>query len=117
MKRTILALLACGLLAACEDLPTNSIAGMNGDALSTTNAAATNQSGTTTRGAQPTPAPGQYVSRTPPPYVPRPTPTTQPIVAPTQAPPPGAVINGNQVTVSFPEEESVSYVNGVPVKK
>lgn len=113
MKRTVLALLACGLLAACEDLPTDVTTGMNGNELKT-NTATTSPSGnagvTPARGTQPTAAPSQYVPRT--------TPTQQATPTPPQT---GykseATINGNQVTVSFPDEEPVSYVNGLPVKK
>lgn len=115
MKRTVLALLACGLLAACEELPTDPIAGMNGSDLTTN--AATNASVAPARGTQPTAAPSQYVPKTTPSeYVPKTTPTQLATSAPAEYQS-VATVNGNQVTVSFPEEEPVSYVNGVPVKK
>lgn len=115
MKRAVWALLACGLLAACEDLPTDVMAGVNGNGLTTTNAATTAPGGnvgvTPARGSQPTPVP----NTTPPKTTPTPTPVSTP--APANTSTSEATINGNQVSIAFAEEESVSYINGVAVKK
>lgn len=108
MKRIVLALLACGLLAACEDLPTEVTTNPGGAA---TNAAApTNSSVAPTGGGQSTPAPSRYVPRTTP--IQQAAPETQAAGKKSEA-----IINGNQVTVTFPDEEPVSYVNGVPVTR
>lgn len=115
MKRAVFALIASGLLAACDEIPTKATATDAKTSAAQPRTAVPLDPGkakaTPLQPAVPIPRPAATtVPRQPDPVLPPRLPGS-----PAQALVPGAKVQGDILSIQLPEGEPISYRNGVPV--